>query len=309
MQDATRALEDAAWAAAEGTATAAQLAQLEADPRGWRQTLERMLDDVEDQLDSVRMIHGPSGTRWWPTSRMSCPSSRPRTTSSPTWPTPSPPSRPPTPRARCGSRRRGRRPGRRVGGRPRGAPADNGQLADRLEAIGGPKLGWSLHADVVLPTGTRAAALSIPVDESLGWLVAVGGGLGRAGVGASVTWLGRVAVEAVRLVARARSSPRCAAPSALRARASTWPCAGRRPWSTPHSSTSSPPPCRAPSPSSLPATPAPPPSRCSARSSTPSCGRRPGSSSCLRRRPPPRRRRPSPRRSSPASTARPSTHR
>ncbi|HJR26096.1 MAG TPA: hypothetical protein VJ804_11515, partial [Acidimicrobiales bacterium] len=56
---ATRSLETAAWAAAEGTATAAQLAQLEADPVGWRRTLERLLDDVEDQLDAVRQLDGP----------------------------------------------------------------------------------------------------------------------------------------------------------------------------------------------------------------------------------------------------------
>jgi hypothetical protein len=59
MQDATRALEDAAWAAAEGTATQDQLARLEADPKGWRRTLERLLDDVEDQLDDVRHLSGP----------------------------------------------------------------------------------------------------------------------------------------------------------------------------------------------------------------------------------------------------------
>ncbi|MCB1026553.1 MAG: DEAD/DEAH box helicase, partial [Microthrixaceae bacterium] len=43
--------------------------------------------------------------------------------------------------------------------------------------------------------------MAIPVEESLGWLVAVGGGLGRDGVGSSVAWLGRVAVAAVRQVA------------------------------------------------------------------------------------------------------------
>jgi hypothetical protein len=60
---------------------------------------------------------------------------------------------------------------------------------------------------VPLPTGAKAAALSIPVAQALGWLVAVGGGLGADGVGSSVTWLGRVAVEAVRLVARGAVAP------------------------------------------------------------------------------------------------------
>jgi hypothetical protein len=208
MQDATRALEDAAWAAAEGTATTAQLAQLEADPRGWRLTLERMLDDVEDQLDAVRMIPGPERDQVVadfedelskleaaydllthvadPVAAIAAADPAGEVRLQASW-----------------------ADGQVVvwAAGPQATPADNGQLADRLEAIGGPKLGWSLHADVLLPTGQRAAALSIPVDESLGWLVAVGGGLGRTGVGASVTWLGRVAVEAVRLVARGAVVP------------------------------------------------------------------------------------------------------
>ena len=73
----------------------------------------------------------------------------------------------------------------------------------------GPSLGWAVHADVVLPNGLKAAALSIPVEEALGWLVvAVGGGQGdEDGVGASVRWLGRVAVAAVRLVAHGPHRP------------------------------------------------------------------------------------------------------
>ena len=85
---------------------------------------------------------------------------------------------------------------------PNAEPEDNDALADRLEAIDGPRLGWSIHPDVPLGGGLKAAALSIPVADSLGWLVTVGGGGDRTGVGASVAWLGRVAVEAVRLVAR-----------------------------------------------------------------------------------------------------------
>ena len=70
-------------------------------------------------------------------------------------------------------------------GGPRSAPASNDELADRLEAIGGPALGWRLHRGVPLPAG-RAEAVSIPVADALGWLVAVGGGLDGDGVGASV---------------------------------------------------------------------------------------------------------------------------
>ncbi|HZA85616.1 MAG TPA: SNF2 helicase-associated domain-containing protein, partial [Acidimicrobiales bacterium] len=90
---------------------------------------------------------------------------------------------------------------------PDTAPANHDELSDLLEAIGGPALGWNQHPGVVLPIGSRAAALSIPVADALGWLVAVGGGLGGGGVGSSVTWLGRVAVAAVRLVARGALVP------------------------------------------------------------------------------------------------------
>ena len=68
----------------------------------------------------------------------------------------------------------------------RGAtPESHDELSARLEAIGGPPLGWQLHPGVQLPGGLRADALAIPMKDALGWLVAVGGGHGRDGVGAS----------------------------------------------------------------------------------------------------------------------------
>jgi len=60
---------------------------------------------------------------------------------------------------------------------------------------------------VLLPSGVRADALAIPVKEALGWLIAVAGGLGRTGVGQSVVWLSRVALEGVRLVAQGAVVP------------------------------------------------------------------------------------------------------
>jgi hypothetical protein len=84
----------------------------------------------------------------------------------------------------------------------RGAtPESHDDLSTRLEAIGGPPVGWLLHPGVQLPGGVRADALAIPVKDALGWLVAVGGGQGRAGVGAGVIWLSHVALEGVRLAA------------------------------------------------------------------------------------------------------------
>ena len=103
-------------------------------------------------------------------------------------------------------------------GGPGVAPADNGGLADCLEAVGAPPLGWEFHRDIGLPSGERAAALSIPLTDALGWLVEVGASGGafspddvrdddgeisaaRGEVGASLIWLGRVALRGVRLVA------------------------------------------------------------------------------------------------------------
>jgi hypothetical protein len=91
------------------------------------------------------------------------------------------------------------------------APEPFDALANRLEAIGGPPIGWLVHKGVPLPGGQRADALSISLRDALGWLVAVGGGrdtdIQRDGVGASVRWLGHVALEGVRLAARGSLVP------------------------------------------------------------------------------------------------------
>ncbi len=201
MDYAERTLEDAVYAMAEGIATRDQIALLEADPKAWRYTLERLIDDTEDQLDDVRQIHGPERDQVVAdfTAELS------RLEASYDLLT-----RVPDPLSVIA----GADPGGEVrlqasweagkvvvwAAGPGTAPETNDELADRLEAIGGPRLGWMAHADVPLPSGAKAAAVAIPVQESLGWLVAVGGGLGRDGVGASVVWLGRVALAAVRMV-------------------------------------------------------------------------------------------------------------
>jgi len=83
----------------------------------------------------------------------------------------------------------------------------NDQLATRLEAVGGPPNGWQLHPGVPLSDGTKAEAVAIPMRGALGWLVSVGGGVAPEGVGPSLLWLGRAAVEGVRLVARGAVVP------------------------------------------------------------------------------------------------------
>ena len=70
-----------------------------------------------------------------------------------------------------------------------------------------------MHGGVLLPSGARADALHISMRDALGWLVAVGGGQVREGVGASVVWLGRVALEAVRLVVRGSVVPTIKVPN------------------------------------------------------------------------------------------------
>jgi hypothetical protein len=90
----------------------------------------------------------------------------------------------------------------------RGAPAEgNDELATRLESIGGPSVGWQLHPSVPLPGGLRADAVAIPLKDALGWLVAIGGGHDHAGIGPSVSWLGRAALEGVRLAANGSVVP------------------------------------------------------------------------------------------------------
>ncbi|HEY5876328.1 MAG TPA: SNF2-related protein, partial [Ilumatobacteraceae bacterium] len=202
MYQATRDLESATWAAAEGRATPGQLAMLEEDATGWQRTLDRLIADTEDNLASVRqrdgferelaeadieddlarlhaldeLLNRPAGAAT--ASVLAEMTGEIRLQAS--WSA-----------------------GQVVvwAAGPGTPPAGNDELADRLEAIGGPALGWSLHPPVPLPSGHRADALSIPVRESLGWLVAVAGGAGRSAVGASVAWLGRVALVGVRLVA------------------------------------------------------------------------------------------------------------
>ena len=90
---------------------------------------------------------------------------------------------------------------------PTEEPATNEELADRLEALKGPALGWQPHSGVPLDLGRRADAVSIPVSDALGWLVSVGAHPDPEGLGASVHWLGHVAVVGVECVARGAIVP------------------------------------------------------------------------------------------------------
>ncbi|MBX3286905.1 MAG: hypothetical protein KF703_16270, partial [Actinobacteria bacterium] len=199
-------LESAAWAAADGTATAEQLALLEADPRSWRWALEDLLEEAEDNLESVRRLNGPERAQVVADfeaelARLEAAYDLLTKVGDSSSAVAAIAAADPAGEVRLQASWHGGNVVVWAAG-PGTAPATADELSDRLEAIGGPAVGWSQHAAVQLPSGGRAAALSIPVQESLGWLVAVGAGLGREGVGASVAWLGRVAVAAVRLVAQ-----------------------------------------------------------------------------------------------------------
>jgi superfamily II DNA or RNA helicase len=89
----------------------------------------------------------------------------------------------------------------------RGAAETNEQLATRIETVGGPPQGWQVHTGVELPDGRTAEALTIPVEAALGWLAVMGSAPTTDGVGHSLTWMGRVAIEGVRLVAHGAIVP------------------------------------------------------------------------------------------------------
>ncbi|HEY8092589.1 MAG TPA: DEAD/DEAH box helicase, partial [Acidimicrobiales bacterium] len=217
MDHPTRDIELATWAVAEGRATPDERALLEQDPVAWRRTLDRLILDAEANLASVRGLSGPERERV--VSDFEDDLARLRAVEG-------------FLSGADGSATDG--PGMTAdaldvltevmgriqlqaswsdgevvvwAGGPGTASTTNDDLADLLEAVGGPAVGWRLHSDVVLPSGARAEALAIPVKESLGWLVAVGGGSHGDSVAPSIAWLGRVALLGVRLVARGSVVP------------------------------------------------------------------------------------------------------
>ena len=220
MDDDFEAFETAALAVADGVATDEQVARLEGDQRRWRRALERLLDETEEHLDVVWDLKGDERDQVVADfegllDRLEASYDRllrilePDRFLRPPRPEPSPqaPASPPVPLEPEEVRLQASWANGQivVWAAGRGSPAeDNDGLADRLESIGGPALGWNVHAAVNLPGGEKAAALSISVREALGWLAAVGGDVvgDGVGIGPSVTWLGRVSLLAVRVVAR-----------------------------------------------------------------------------------------------------------
>ena len=214
QQHDTDALEAAVWAVAEGRATDEQQALLDADQRSSSRVVKRLLADTQTRLESVHGLSGPERMQVIADFADELEGLRrvyDQLSGQPAEP--------------GGTADAGLQAVdvEDVGVRlqtswsdgelvvwaagPYDPPATNDELADRLEALGGPALGWRVHPGVVLPGGTRAEAVSIPVADALGWLVAVGGGLDGDGLGASVRWLGDVAIAAVRRVAQGNVVP------------------------------------------------------------------------------------------------------
>ena len=85
-------------------------------------------------------------------------------------------------------------------------PEPSEAVLERLRGAGAATDGWEAHDRVALTTGASAQAVSAPVQASLGWLVSLGDAADDA-FGVSVTWMGRAAALAVRLVAQGRAVP------------------------------------------------------------------------------------------------------
>jgi superfamily II DNA or RNA helicase len=208
----------------DGEATPEQLAVLQADPAAWRASLLALLRDAEEHLERARSLRGEEreqviadleSEQWRLAEAWARHTGQRRAEPSP----------------RSGRNNRGNRGEREVDDAPdaepgvaevqvswepgrvvawaagkNAPPVAGDELARMLSAAGAPSTGWTRHGVVPLPGGGRADAQASPVGEVLGWLVAAGAGQVE-GVGASVRWLGRVAIWAVQLTARGAMVP------------------------------------------------------------------------------------------------------
>ena len=215
----------------DGEATPEQLAVLEADPVSWRASLLALLRDAEEHLASARSLRGEEREQVIADlesehRRLAAAWARHTGQKVEAVTRPARAGRPDRDRNDRGQRddpndrddhdvepgvvevQVSWEPGRVVAwaaGRNTPAAALD-ELAQMLATAGAPSTGWTRHGPVPLPGGIRADAQAIPVGDVLGWLVAAGAGQ-IEGVGASVRWLGRVAIWAVELTARGSMVP------------------------------------------------------------------------------------------------------
>jgi len=208
-------------AEADGVATPEQLAVLEANPAACRAALQSMLRDAEEHVASARSLPGEERDQVVADleseyRRLTAAFSR----FAPERGTAREPRRSDTRPGRDARDAQATAPGRtqlqvswqpgRVvawGGGARAPVADSDDVMAMITAAGAPEAGWSVHAPVPLSGGIHAEAFGIPVGEVLGWLVAAGAGQVGDDVGASVRWLGRVAIWAVEITAHGAMVP------------------------------------------------------------------------------------------------------
>jgi superfamily II DNA or RNA helicase len=109
-------------------------------------------------------------------------------------------------------------------------------LASLLAATDGAAISWEDHSAVALPQGGKADARAAPIAQVLGWLVGIGAGQVASGddvdkLGASVRWMGDIAVWGAELVAQGRMVPVLRSSGAAGAAPKTGPTRHRVRWS------------------------------------------------------------------------------
>lgn len=196
----------------DGLASDADMALLEANTRLWVRALYRLLDDVAESIDAVRAtVRGHQRALI-----MADLENDYRAIDAVLTKLTGPPLAPLDNGSSAETRGAGIVelqlswvPGRVIawaagpGRTPEAAP----DVLKRLRDAGAGTVEWSEHRAVKLGGGTRAEAVSAPIESCLGWLVALGEAAEDDGIGASVSWLGLVAALAVRLAAQGRMVP------------------------------------------------------------------------------------------------------
>ena len=228
MLDA-RQLEAVIWSIADGRASGDDLALYSAEPKASLSIVDRLIWELEDDLESARRTTGEERdqvvadfTETIESLRATAAILRPEPVRAPSSTNGSAPEEQESPEVRLQATWANGQLVVWAAGRGT-APESNEALANRLETVGGPPHGWQPHPGVPLPTGVKAEAVAISMHDALGWLVAVAttelhpapaadgtpapvdGAASQ--LGASVVWLARVAVEGVRAAARGGMVP------------------------------------------------------------------------------------------------------
>ena len=205
---------------AAGEAAPEARTELEADPLRWRLALERLLDETEESLQSVRRLNGPERAQVvsdFEAERDRLARALALLTGEPVGAGAAAPVEPGVVQLQASWA-----PGQLVtwaaglGCEPLGVDELRSWLAGA-----GATSDWVEHADVVVPGATNAPAVATPLRDVLGWLVALAGQpdpalaeLGQTApvqLGPSLRWLATVAAWAVEQVAQGRMVPQLSA--------------------------------------------------------------------------------------------------